>query len=493
MAAFGVKYFETIAASMISWFSGVCTTVTDFNVGSRLRTILEACAIELEQTYYQLFIGITNGIQTAVFNTFNFPALQAQAASGQVVFASVSPAPLGGYTIPSGTMVSTQGTATTPAVTYATTDTVVIPQGSTTVAAVVVASLVGSNGNATAGGVNVLVGAPAGVSTVTNPIAFSNGLDTETLDQQTARFQQYVANLSRGTLGAIENAARSVSGVTNAVAFDSPVLAVFVYDAVFDAYTDISVDVNLPSGTPQPALPATPSLNDALYIGAPNRYGALKADLDSGMVGGTTIWEYWNGAAWTTLPISADSTSTLKNSGFLNFTPPADWRDNLVDQVRKFWLRLRVTNPAVVTVATVFQMRAEPFPGVVYLVAMNASAMLPPSLFAAVANAVSAYSASGIRVTVKPPTITSVAITLNIVATPTADPVALQAQIVAAVTAFLAAFAMGQELYSTQLVQFVRNQSNEILDVQVVAPATNLDTSATEVLQPGVVTVTVSQ
>lgn len=488
--AFGVKHFETITGSIVNWFSGNNSEITDFNIGSRIRTMFEAVAIELEQIYYQLFVGISGGIETAVFNSFDFPLLQARAASGTVRFSRTTPAPAGGVTIPAGTQVGTSGEDT---VVYQTTDTVVIPEGATFIDATVVSTSEGSRGNAPANTVTVLLGAPAGVNSVTNQNSFFTGRDLENADERRDRFQKFIANLSRSTLGAIENAAGGVDNVVDAVAFESPRLSVFVFDSITSAFTDVSFEANLPSGSPKRALPAVVSANAALYTGADSRFGTLKADLDVGMVGGALAWEYWNGSAWVALPYSSDTTETLKKSGFLVFTKPANWRDASVNGTRKFWLRLRVTDPAMSQVATLVQIKVEPLPGIVMLVAMDASATLPSSLRTAVSNAVEGYRAAGIRVSVVPPVVTPVAVTVALTADPLADATALQALVQQRVSDFLAAFTLGRKLVLSELIQFIENQSSDITEAVVSAPSDRIDASFDEVLRPGTITIQVQQ
>lgn len=488
---FAVKYFETITASIVNWFSGNNNSVTDFNVGSRLRTMFEAVAIEMEQIYYQLYVGIKNGIATAVFNSFNFPLLQPQAASGSVTFSRTTPAPVGGITIPAGTQVSTQGTSSSPAVTYQTVDTVVIPAGQLSVSALVVATVTGTVGNAQAGLINTLVGTPTGVNSVTNPNAFFTGTDLETEDQRLARFQKFIANLSRGTLGAIENAALGVVNIVDAVAIESPKLSVFIFNSVFQTFTDISFEANIPGGTPQQTTTSAPSTGDALYVGAANRFNTIKFTLDQGMIGGQFNWEYWNGSAWVTLPFTADSTAYLTNTGFLTFSTPSDWRDTVINGVRRFWIRLRITgtSPAVTHGATLVQAQASPFNGVVEVVAMDASSTLSPTLQANVAAQMDSYRAAGIHVTVVGPTVTTVNVTASIVANPLADTTALETQLQQAISDFINSFTLGQELILSQLIQFIRNQSTDVIDVQITTPTDSLYASFDEILKPGTISV----
>lgn len=492
---YAVKHFATLVGSMINWFSGNNAEITDFNIGSRIRTLMEAVAIEIEQFYYQLYQAITNGITNAVYNSFNFPPLQAKASSGAVTFTSSSPAPSGGITIPSGTQLSTQGSSTTPAVIFQTVSTAVIPAGQTSVSVAVIAVVNGSIGNVGQNTIIVLISNPSGISTVTNPVAFSNGADLETADQQAARFQNYIENLSRATLGAIENAALQVANVVAAVAFDSPTLSVFVYSTLTQAFTDISFDMNVPSGTPDSSLPNTTAVNDALYIGSSGVFTALAIDIQTPMAGGSFLWEYWSGVqqAWVTLPLTSDSTFFLSQSGYLTFNRPSDWRDTMVNGTQKFYVRLRVTNNVLSNVATLLSISATPFPGIVYLVAMDASNSLSPTLQGAVIAAVDSYRAAGIRISVFPPVVTKVNVTLTVIIDETADPDTIQTLVTQGITGYLASFALGQSFVLDQMIQFIMNLSTDIVDLNISLPTENMVVSFDEIITPGAINVAISQ
>ena len=77
-----LKNFVSITASLINYIKAAQTTLTDFNVGAVVRTMLEACAREIEELYQQMFLGLKDAIPVAVYNAFGFSALTAQPATG---------------------------------------------------------------------------------------------------------------------------------------------------------------------------------------------------------------------------------------------------------------------------------------------------------------------------------------------------------------------------------------------------------------------------
>jgi hypothetical protein len=173
--------------------------VTDFNTGAVIRTMIEAPAAELDELYQQMFNGLQQAIPVSVFNSFTFPPLPAQSASGltQLTIAPQATAVL----VSAGTTFTP--TASVGSVYQSATD-VVIPAGSTTVNIQIACTASGTEGNLPQGQTFSVSPQPTGFVSATNAAAFSNGLDAETPAQQLIRFQNYISTLPRGTVGAIQ-------------------------------------------------------------------------------------------------------------------------------------------------------------------------------------------------------------------------------------------------------------------------------------------------
>jgi hypothetical protein len=69
----------------------------------------------------------------------------------------------------------------------------------------------------------------------------------------------------------------------------------------------------------------------------------------SSLIGDTTSnpklsWEYWNGTSWATLPFNggADTTQNLKNSGFVSFDAPTDFKPTNWSGKTDYWIRARL-------------------------------------------------------------------------------------------------------------------------------------------------------
>jgi len=192
-----IKDFRSIVASMINVSRAAKGKITDFSVGSVARTIMEAPAIEIEELYLQMLLGLQEAIPTAVFTSFNFDRLAAIAASGTVQFTCESSA--SAIVVPAGTRVKSESSTYE----YATQVDAVIPASSTYVDALVSCTSSGVATNCAAGTLATLVTPVSGITSATNSLAFTNGADAESDLERKSRFMAYVSTLSRGTGAAL--------------------------------------------------------------------------------------------------------------------------------------------------------------------------------------------------------------------------------------------------------------------------------------------------
>jgi len=202
--AFQIKNFISIVAGMINHVRGTSSKLTDFNVGSINRTLVESPAVEIEELYLQMVNGLVESIPVAIYQAFNFTKLPAAASVGTIKF-TANPAPVADISIPAGTTVLVPLTSKT----YETVEAAVIPAGQTEVSVQIQSTVTGVDGNALAGTITQLQYAIAGITGVTNDVALTSGRDEETDLERKTRFQAYISNLARATLGAIEYSAKT--------------------------------------------------------------------------------------------------------------------------------------------------------------------------------------------------------------------------------------------------------------------------------------------
>lgn len=198
---FQIKDFSTIARGEIEHARAVQDQLTDFNVGSVVRTILEAPAIEIEEFYQRMLAGVLEAIPVAIYQGFNFSVLDAAPAGGNVIL-SFGLALENPVTIPEGAIFQNPSTG----ISYLASDEVVAPAGATSATVPVYASIDGPLGNASANTITVSVGLSLPNNTTIGNVAFFTGRDAETEQERSMRFMAYIASISRGTVAALRYA-----------------------------------------------------------------------------------------------------------------------------------------------------------------------------------------------------------------------------------------------------------------------------------------------
>jgi hypothetical protein len=209
--AFQTKSFLSIIASEINRARSTTTKITDYNVGSVARTLLEAPAQEIDELYQNMLSGLLEGIAVSVYTSFDFPPLPPQAAAGLIrVSIAVQSASV---LIPANTLF----TRTDGSMTYIASVDVTLPAGASFADVPVVAQQVGVVGNMPAGGTFTTSTPIAGFVSAVNLAPFINGAPAETPSAQKVRFNAYVQTLSRGTIASLLYALTRLVFLTDSV------------------------------------------------------------------------------------------------------------------------------------------------------------------------------------------------------------------------------------------------------------------------------------
>lgn len=198
--SFQIKSFNDIVLSQINHGRAVTEKITDWAPGSVARTLVEAPAVEVEELYLQMFLGLRDAIPVATFLSFGFDPLPAARAVGFVSVSAAEPLvqPL---TIPQGTeFTAVDGRQ------YTAVSTVTWAAGSSLVQVPVQHTTAGLVGNIAAGAITAspLFGAGYTISNQT----IETGRDAETDAEREVRFAEFVSSISRGTLVACSYQAR---------------------------------------------------------------------------------------------------------------------------------------------------------------------------------------------------------------------------------------------------------------------------------------------
>lgn len=214
-----LRRFEQIQAQHIGRVVAR-TGLSDVSDTSGVKNVLAADAREQDQAYFQMTrLRDLFDLRTAAGEDLDervqeiapgdLQRIQAQAAIGNVVFGRTGTT--GTVTIASGTVVQTStGTL------FRTTRQGQITAGSSTSGDVpVIAAVPGIEGNVAAGAISGFASKPAGVDTVSNGAALTQGRDKEADSSFRQRALNYTASLARSTVAALEFVAVGLQDATN--------------------------------------------------------------------------------------------------------------------------------------------------------------------------------------------------------------------------------------------------------------------------------------
>ena len=189
---FQIKDFASITASEVNHARAVTRKITDFQPGSVTRTLMEAPAVEIEELYLQMFLGLRDAIPVATFLSFGFDKLPAAVAAGYVSVSAQAPLAQD-LLIPAGTeFLASDGRQ------YLSRVDVTWAAGTSIVRIPVVHTAAGLDGNIAAG---AITSSPFfGAEYTVGNQAIENGRDVEKDDEREARFAEFVQAISRGTI-----------------------------------------------------------------------------------------------------------------------------------------------------------------------------------------------------------------------------------------------------------------------------------------------------
>jgi len=214
---------------MVAWFSSLTEKVTDFSIGSTIRAIFEAIAMEIEELYIFVEEELQKAIRDSAYSLFGFTRNEAVPARVELQFTTTSNHI--GFTIPKGFQASTLD-----GLVYATTVDTFVPMNTTSVRIPAICLTRGFIGNVPANTITKLVSSLPEVLGVTNPNSATGGVDEESETKRRERFNKYVISLGKGTKDAILYQLSSIPEIS--------------YISIKDEFPGIaSVYVSTPSGT----------------------------------------------------------------------------------------------------------------------------------------------------------------------------------------------------------------------------------------------------
>lgn len=205
-----IKSQSDVLTSLIDYTSSVTNKITDYSVGSVIRSIYDAVSIEEETLYVLMQQNIEEGIASGLLSAFNFSPKPAQKAYGYLTLEFYTP--LGNdIRIDRGTRFDTGDVNST--LYYETQEVYVVPRGSSSAVVTVYAVQPGEIGNVISGEITHAESTIYNLSRVYNVNPFLTGSDEETYTQARDRFKAMIDSIGKGTKASMLYGALSVDGI----------------------------------------------------------------------------------------------------------------------------------------------------------------------------------------------------------------------------------------------------------------------------------------
>lgn len=241
--AFRVRGANGVLENLINWVSARTDKLTDFNVGSAARTLLESVALQTEEFYYDLKRGIEHAISNSCYNAFSFERKQAEKASGYVTifFDQILKQEI---FIPQGSVFHT-GDKRLKREYYRSVENIRVKAGSKTALIKIEALKPGKRGNAIAGEICKMEMASPNIVNVANTNDIANGLDLESDASRAQRFKEYIHTLQKGTAEALAYGIKQVPGVSGVYVDDNYIgfVRAYVHDKNGNLNDDLKEEV----------------------------------------------------------------------------------------------------------------------------------------------------------------------------------------------------------------------------------------------------------
>lgn len=238
-----IKNVTQLFNSLATWITADNRKLSDFTVGSALRTLTESIALQLEEFYFNMKQNVEYAIETAIYTAFGFELITQEKASGYITIRFIA-ALENPVVIPAGTRFSTS-LMNSKIVYYETTDDYIVEKGA--IEAIVEASCTeyGEIGNCELNEVNNLVTVSTYIDSVTNSTRFTGGRAEETKTERQERFKLYLKSLGRATRDAIAYGVKQVSGIAGVWVDDNYIGFVNVYCHDKDGYLPSELKVKV--------------------------------------------------------------------------------------------------------------------------------------------------------------------------------------------------------------------------------------------------------
>lgn len=198
--------------AMKNWLIGKNSKLTNFNVGSRIQTIIDAVSYLLSQSDMETMLGFKTAITDGIYSLFGIITLKGKKSVGSLRIEVVD----SGASLP---LFLDIFTVTISGFEFTTENSISLGVNQGFVEVTCQADIEGIDGNipplfidSMDGNATFSITVPDGIR-IYNPINFYGGEDEETNDAKHLRFQKFINSLNRSTLNAIRAAVLSIRGV----------------------------------------------------------------------------------------------------------------------------------------------------------------------------------------------------------------------------------------------------------------------------------------
>lgn len=212
-----IKRQSDILTDMIDYTASMTNKITDYSVGSVVRSIFDAVSIEGEMMYLMTYNNIQEGIEEGLMSAFNFTPKSATSASGDVTIDFYSPL-VSDIIIDKGTRFTTGDTDT--AIYYETKTSYLVSAGESSATITVYCNTTGKEGNLLSGEISHIETSINNASRVYNSEPFLNGAPEETYSSARDRFTQMIESIGKSTRAAILYGALAVPDIQLAQVYE---------------------------------------------------------------------------------------------------------------------------------------------------------------------------------------------------------------------------------------------------------------------------------
>lgn len=222
-----IKKFQDIFDSFVTWITADNSKLSDFNVGSALRTLSESIALQMEELYFNMKQNVEYAIETAIYSSFGFEAVKETTATGYIKLIMTEPLE-SPKLLPTGFTVCTS-MSNSKVVYYQTTDEYLIDENATEAIIKVQCTEPGEIGNCEIGEIDTIITLYPWIDSISNETRFIDGTDAESKSDMKERFKEYLKSLGRATRESIAYGAKTVDGVSGVYVDDNYIGFVNVY------------------------------------------------------------------------------------------------------------------------------------------------------------------------------------------------------------------------------------------------------------------------